>query len=286
MSAKNMNALYAKADAANIDLRPDKGNAGKQYWNPNYGPKDGERIPRLPVAEDPTGKEIYFNPGGLAGHIRSKTHQTNILKGIRKTYKGVEFEQPDWILRLIKGASMLADEKIGGRYMEEISTLFRLDPLTATKGAHFAAALSGNLQAVTMDKVMTRTLLAKGPTGKVIDAPSANTYAYLAEFIADIAKGYDMDPSALQAVIWLGTQDKSQVAGMGSSAIRTLDERIRITTAFLNKSLGKGDGGRFTVDQVKNLVLKKVIPALGVLPGINLGLDPKGELTDAEKEDL
>jgi hypothetical protein len=32
--------------------------------------------------------------------------------------------------------------------------------------------------------------------------------------------------------------------------------------------------------------MKKVIPALGVVPGVNLGLDAKGELTDAEKEDL
>jgi hypothetical protein len=297
MDKESLSALYAKGDAIGVDIRPPKGKNGQTFWNPNYGPAKGQKLARVPFSEGPGGEIETFGPGGLAGHMYESTHQGNMLTAMRKKYPEFkknqgypiaagEFKQPDWIKRLINGASILADKDIGGRALKEISTLFRLDPMVATKGAHFAAALSGNLQAVTMDKVMTRTLMARSPSGRVIDAPADNTYAYLAEFIADIAKGYDMNPRDLQALIWLGTQDKSQVAGMGSSAIRTLDERIRITTAFLNKSLNKGDGGRFTVDQVRNLVLKKVIPALGVVPGINLGLDPEGELTDAEKEDL
>jgi len=196
-------------------------------------------------------------------------------------------ENEDWLRRLVKGASEITHGPTSDAALEEISTLFRLDPLIATKGAHFAAALSGALQAVTMDKVMTNALMARAiKDGKVLNAPTANTYAFLAKYIADIAKGYEVDPAALQAIVWLGTTSKQEVLGRGSSALRTLDERIRITTAYLNKNIGQADPNRFTVDQVKNLIYKKVMPALGVVPGVNLGLDPKGELTDAEKEDL
>ena len=138
-----------------------------------------------------------------------------------------------------------------------------------------------------MDKVMTNALWSRAiGDGKVLNAPDGDTYAFLAKYIADIAKGYEVAPAALQAIVWLGTTSKQEVLGRGASALRTLDERIRITTAYLNKHIGLADPNRFTVDQVKNLIYKKVMPALGVVPGINLGLDPEGELTDAEKEDL
>ena len=211
------------------------------------------------------------------------SHRTKTIEGV---IRGA-MENEDWLRRLVKGASELTHGPTSDAALEEISTLFRLDPLIATKGAHFAAALSGALQAVTMDKVMTNALWSRAiGDGKVLNAPDGDTYAFLAEYIADIAKGYEMDPAALQAIVWLGTQQKQVVEGVGASALRTLDERIRITTAYLNRNIGKGGGDRFTVDQVKNLIYKKVMPALGVVPGINLGLDPEGELTDAEKEDL
>ena len=258
----------------------------------------GERLkPHTPVRDYEGAVHSYIETGELFKSGRRKgtpkrtsvnpvsggSHRTETIEGV---IRGA-MENQDWLRRLVKGASELTHGPTSDAALEEISTLFRLDPLIATKGAHFAAALSGALQAVTMDKVMTNALMSRAiKDGKVLDAPAGDTYAFLAKYIADIAKGYEMDPSALQAIVWLGTQSKQAVEGTGASALRTLDERIRITTAYLNKKLGLGDGNRFTVDQVKNLIMKKVIPALGVVPGVNLGLDAKGELTDAEKEDL
>lgn len=238
------------------------------YNNPNVAPENDSAI--MPMISGPSiAAEKIKAPGGPvqasgyaptlgAGMYSGTTHQPNIISAQQRA---------PWMDDLLGGALSIQGTQ-GQQLWEQASRRFRLDPVSATKGAHFAAALAGNLQSVTLDKVMS-DLLYPG-LGK--QAPATGHYTYLQEFIQDIANGYDIDPQALQAVAWIGSEGKEWTAGeSGSSAIRTLDERIRITTALWNK-LVKNDNEKLTPKQVRDLAIKQVIPLMGLLPAMNLGI--------------
>lgn len=255
----------------------------KKFTSPIAKPDPDQEAPLFQFYAKPGGSKpsFYAPPIGAGG--KSSTHLAKISS---------RMQDPEWLDSLVTGASMIADNPEYMNLLKGLSPVFRLDPSSSVKGAHFASALAGNIQAVTMDKVMTNTMFARKGTGAKpfsrIDAPNPNEYEFLARYIQDIAAGYDMSPAALQAVVWLGSAEKEKLAGTGASAIRTIDERIRLTTAFLNRTVP--DSERLTPRDVLRLVIRKEIPLLGTIPAMNMGLelddDYEWDFSKRETDDL
>jgi len=256
------------------------------YTNPNLAPAEDLAIqpyinaPSLTkttrLSPEVHGRSGYFkslSPGVAAG-AKGQTTQEVMMKGLARG---------EWLERLLSGA-LQVQGKEGGETWLEASQRFRLDPLQAQKGAHFAAALSGNLQAVTLDQVMSNALALRAPLGgEIISAPDNRTYTYIQEFIQDIARGYDVDPAAMQALQWVGTPMKDvSRGGLGASAIRTYDERLRVTAAIINKTV-TDESNKVTPKQVNELFIRKVIPLLGLVPAMNLGLIGEIEGEDSDE---
>jgi hypothetical protein len=162
---------------------------------------------------------------------------------------------------------------------------FRVDPLEAQKSGHFIGNVAGEALTATLDKVMSNLFLMRGGTGTRLDAPEAGAYVLYDEFLREIAKGYDLLPSEFQAQAWLGSSNKMQHAGVGSSAGRILQERFKITAAILNR-LTPVDKKKVTPDMVRILWTKGAFPLLSFGAAAALGIRGDETPFDRDREAL
>mgnify|MGYP003146021692 CR=1 FL=1 len=162
---------------------------------------------------------------------------------------------------------------------------FRVDPLEAQKSGHFIGNVAGEALTATLDKVMSNMFLMRGGTGKRLDAPETGSYVLYDEFIREIAKGYDMLPAEFQAAAWLGSGDKMQHAGVGSSAGRILQERFKITAAILNR-FTPADKKRVTPDMVRILWTKGAFPLFTFAAAQILGIRGDESPFDRDREGI
>ena len=162
---------------------------------------------------------------------------------------------------------------------------FRVDPLEAQKSGHFIGNVAGEALTATLDKVMSNMFLMRGGTGKRLDAPETGSYVLYDEFLREIAKGYDMLPAEFQAAAWLGSGDKMQHAGVGSSAARILQERFKITAALLNR-FTPADKKRVTPDMVRILWAKGAFPLFTFAAAQILGVRGDESPFDRDREGL
>jgi hypothetical protein len=94
-----------------------------------------------------------------------------------------------------------------------------------------------------------------------------------------------MLPAEFQAAAWLGSGDKMQHAGVGSSAARILQERFKITAALLNR-FTPADKKRVTPDMVRILWAKGAFPLFTFAAAQILGVRGDESPFDRDREGL